>query len=70
MNNYSKAYYVSVWDDGTEIRTVCQFNPDTRDVTDIECVDVAGLDILMEEYVELLDGTIIHEGFTVDGEPY
>lgn len=70
MNNYSKAYYVSVWDDGIEIRTACQFNPETRDVTDIESVDVAGLETLLEEYIELLNGTIVTEGFTVDGEPY
>lgn len=46
-----KAYYVSVWDGGTEIRTSCDYNPETNDVTNIEqCEDVGDLDVLEEEY--------------------
>lgn len=64
-----KATYVSVWDGSTEIRTVCEFNPTTKDVTDIESVEVDGLDleILFEEYIELPNGEKIVD-FTIDGE--
>ena len=52
-----KAYYVSVWDGGTEIRTSCDYNPETNDVTNIEqCEDVGDLDVLEEEYVYVLGG--------------
>ena len=63
-----KATFVSVWDGGTEIRTSCQFNPDTNDVTDIELADGTGLDIFDEQYVELSDGTKVFY-FTIEGEP-
>ena len=62
-----KATYVSVWDGSTEIRTSCEFNPETKDVTEIESVDVEGIDVLFEQYVELPSGEIVKE-FTIDGE--
>ena len=54
------ATYVSSWDNGnTVIRSKCQYNPKTKKVSDIESVDIDGLDFLDEEYVELVNGTII-----------
>jgi len=64
-----RAEYVSIWDGSTEVRTGCDFNPQTKDVTDIEVADVEGmdLDILFEEYIELPNGERITE-FTIEGE--
>jgi len=62
----TKATYVSVWDDGIEVKTSCQFNTETKEVTDIEQVDVTGLDILDREYVLLPDGTEV-EDFIAEG---
>lgn len=64
-----KAKYVSVWDNGSDtIESSCDFNPETKEVTDIEAVDVDGMDLnyLDEEYVELPTGEIIKD-FTRDG---
>jgi hypothetical protein len=61
-----EAIYVSVWDGGTEIRTKCDYDPTTKEVSDIEVADVNGLDVLDDEYVELPDGTEIRD-FTVEG---
>ncbi len=64
-----KAAYVSVWDGGTEVRTACNYNPETKDVTNIGQADVEGLDlaVLDREYVELPDGTDV-EDYTIEGE--
>jgi hypothetical protein len=64
-----KATYVSSWDHGSDkIESSCLYNPDTREVTDIESVDVEELELnyLDEEWIELADGTIIKD-FTRDG---
>ena len=62
------ATFVSVWDGGTEIVSACQYDPLTKDVTDIDSVDVEDmdLDILDEQYV-LFNGDKITE-FTIEGE--
>jgi hypothetical protein len=63
-----KATYVSVWDNGDEtIYASCEFNPETKEATDIEQVDVEELDLnyLDEEYVELPNGERITT-FTTD----
>lgn len=54
-----KATYVSVWG-GQEISTSCEFDPDTKTVTDIEMYDgyIDG-DFAEEEYIVLPDGTRI-----------
>lgn len=62
-----QAKFVSVWGGGTEITSNCEYNPQTKDVTDIDSVDVDGLDILDEQYVLLPDGTKVTE-FTIEGE--
>lgn len=65
-----KVIYVSVWDGGQDVRTSCDYNPETKDVTNIESVDVNGLDVCEREYIELPDGTEIErDDFTIDGEP-
>lgn len=45
------ATFVSVWDDGIEIKTSCKVNTETREVFDIEETYVDGLGIVNEEYV-------------------
>lgn len=54
--------YVSNWDSYQEIRTKARYNPQTHEVTDIEHVDVEGLDLHMLncEWIELDDGTIMY----------
>jgi hypothetical protein len=67
-----EAIYVSVWDNGDNtFRTKCQFNPETKDVTDIEQADVEGIDLnyLDEEYIELPNGEQVKE-FTIEGEEH
>jgi len=59
-----KATYVSVWDNGSDrVESSCEFNPETKEVTDIEQVDVENLDLnyLDEEYIELPTGEIIKD---------
>jgi len=56
-----KAIYVSVWDDGIEVRTPCMYDATDNRVSGIVPVDLIGVDILKEEYVELDDGTIIRD---------
>ena len=56
-----KAQFVSIWDGNVEVRTNCEFNPETKEVTDIESVEVNGVDMLDDEYVELPDGTEIRD---------
>lgn len=49
------AEYTSVWDGGVGITAPCKVNMDTKEVFDIEMVDVEGLDVLEEEYVTIND---------------
>ena len=51
------ATYVSVWDGGTQVRSPCKFNTDTRKAFDVESADAdEGLTVCEREYVELPDG--------------
>ena len=63
-----KATYVSVWD-GEELRSSCDYDPQTNDVTDIEQLDVDDMDLCTceDEFIELPTGDVINE-FTIDGE--
>lgn len=71
-----KAEYVSVWDGGYEVRSACEYNPDTNTVIDIVQVDVedledehgdpVDLDWLNEEFIELPDGTTISDFINED----
>lgn len=65
------ATYVSVWDGGTEIRTSCVFNTETKEVEEVDSTDegIEDLDICDEEYVELPNGDIVKD-FTNDGSTY
>jgi len=64
-----KARYVSVWDGRTMLTSDCMYDETTNDVTDIESLDVDGMDLdcLYEEYVELPNGTTVYD-FTIEGE--
>lgn len=65
--NEMNATYVSVWDGSTEVRTSCQYNPETKTVESVESTDdVEDLDILFEEFVEF-NGEVIKD-FIIDDE--
>ncbi len=55
------ATFVSVWDGGIEIRTDCEYNPITKEVSDIDIAEVDNLECLEDEYVELPDGTEVRD---------
>jgi hypothetical protein len=50
---FKKATYVSEWDNGVQITSDCLYNPETKEVKDIESVNVddMDLDILEREFV-------------------
>lgn len=49
--------FVSVWDDGVKICTDGEYNPDTKEISNIQvCDNVEELDILEQEYIELPNG--------------
>lgn len=56
-----KATYTTIWDDAEVIETYCDYNKETNQVTNVESVDVEGsdLDILVDEFIVLEDGTKI-----------
>ena len=49
------AEFVSVWDDYYTLTSPCRVNPLTREVTDIEVMNVEGVGNLTREYI-ILDG--------------
>lgn len=61
-----KAKYVSVWDGGTTVTTNCQYNPQTKVVSEIESSDIEGLDICEDEYLILEDGAEIRDFINED----
>lgn len=64
---YVPATYVSVWDGGTTIRSKCLYSPLIYNVTEIDTVEVEGLEVLENEFLELKDGTVIvRPDFTID----
>lgn len=52
-----KATFVSVWDFGIEVKSDCEYDPESKTVSDIELVHVDGLDMCITEYILLPDGT-------------
>ena len=58
-----KATYVSVWDDSTAIESPCVYDPMLNVVYDIQQsnVDVSGLEVLTDEYVEFENGDRISD---------
>lgn len=52
------ATFTSVWDGGYEITTNCKVNTETKEVFDVEKVDIDNVDILDYEYI------------TINGEDY
>lgn len=53
-----EAVYTSVWDDEIEIESSCKVNTETKEVFDIETVDVdyEDIDSCTNEYITLPDG--------------
>lgn len=57
--NTVNAEYVTTWNDGTELRSTCEYDPATKQVTNVIPVDVT-LDPALamdREFVVLGDGT-------------
>ena len=52
------AIYVSVWDDQVELRSACKFNPETKEVSNIEQNDSE------------VDGQLTDESVEVNGESF
>lgn len=52
------ATFTSVWDGDISVTTHCKVNTETKEVFDIEILDVKGVDVLEKEFV------------TIDGEEY
>lgn len=66
---FKPATYVSVWDGGTEIETSCEFNPETKEVKNIESTDedIEDLDILDEEYI-IFNGEVVKDFYDLDND--
>lgn len=63
-----KAVYVSVWESQGEIQTSCDYNPETKEVTNVEVVDLEDDDdILIDEYIWLSTNEEVRS-FDMDGE--
>lgn len=63
-----KAIYISVWEAQGEIQTSCDYNPETKEVTNVEVVDLEDDDdILMDEYIWLSTNEEVRS-FNMDGE--
>jgi hypothetical protein len=61
-----KANYVSVWDNGTFVRTSCKYDPKEKRCYDIDCSDIDVGDATLErEYVEL-PNTIRRNGWVFE----
>lgn len=59
-----KAEYVSVWDDGFEVVSDCEYDPQTKRCSDIggdSDIDPDSLECLINEFVRLADGTELTE---------
>jgi len=54
--NIVEAYYVTKWDTGLEVATHCKVNMATKQVFDIEAVDLPELEVLEAEFIRFLDG--------------
>jgi hypothetical protein len=63
-----KAVYISVWDDCDEVRTSCDYDPQTKLVSNIEKgKEPDGANCCTEEFIELPDGTKIdRENFQIE----
>lgn len=56
--NITDATFTSVWDDTILVTTECKVNLESKEVFDIQNVDIEGVDSLDREYI------------TIDGEEY
>lgn len=65
------AIYVSIWDEDIKISSSCKIDLSTKEVTDVEQINVEELDLnfVTEEFIELPDGSLIKD-FILDGTKY
>lgn len=62
MKNIIKGKFISVWDDGIEIKTNCKINLKTKEVFDIQLSEVGEeLEILNEQFVQYTVNNIVHK---------
>jgi hypothetical protein len=63
-----KATYVSIWDGCTPIESSCDYDRETKTVSNIETVDVdkMDIDICTDEFVLLSDGTEVRDFINAD----
>lgn len=62
MKNIIKGKFISVWDDGVEIKTNCKINLETKEVFDIQLSDIGeGLEILNEQFVQYTINKIVYK---------
>ena len=57
MSYILKSKYVSVWDCGTTLESDCKFDYEKKECFDIKQQYDVNVDILIDEYVILPDGT-------------
>lgn len=69
-----KAIYTSVWDDSEVIDTLCNYEPKTKKVSNVEQsenIDELDICVLTDEYITLPNGEIIQrEDFLLENEDY
>jgi len=56
-----KAKYTSVWDGGINITTNCDYDPQTKKVSNIESVDPGNVQDLDDEFITLPDDTEVRD---------
>ncbi len=56
MSNEATVKFVSIWDEGTKIRANSKYNPETKEISDVQEMNVDGLEVLEQEYIELPNG--------------
>lgn len=55
--NIASAQYVTVWDSGMTVTTSCKVNLKTKEVFDIETLDMPTVEVLEEEFIRFSNGT-------------
>ena len=62
MKNIIKGKFISVWDDGVEIKTNCKINLETKEVFNIQLAEVGEeFEILNEQFVQYTINNIVHK---------
>ena len=62
MKNIIKGKFISVWDDGVEIKTNCKINLETKEVFNIQLAEVGEeFEVLNEQFVQYTVNNIVHK---------